>query len=65
MYKKLKNGRLKAVELPSGYQASGFITKIIDGKEVDIPLDELEIIPPKGGTSIVWPSRGQRQKAYS
>jgi hypothetical protein len=54
MYKKLKNGRLKHIDLPYGYQPKGFITKIIDGKEVDMPLEKLKIIPPQGGTGEVW-----------
>jgi hypothetical protein len=39
--------------LKRGYQPKACITKVIQGKPVEIPLSQLNIIPPKGGTAVV------------
>jgi hypothetical protein len=37
-----------------GYHGKGYITMNIQGKQVKIPVTQLKIIPPKGGTAAVW-----------
>jgi hypothetical protein len=43
--------------LKNGYQPKDYITKVIDGKTVQIPISQLNIIPPKGGTAVVRPKQ--------
>jgi hypothetical protein len=51
---------IKDMKFRFGYQPKGYITKIIGGKPVNIPIDRLNIIPPKGGTAAVYlPGRKQ------
>jgi hypothetical protein len=41
--------------LKNGYQPKDYIIKVIDGKPVQIPVSQLNITPPKGGTAAVRP----------
>jgi hypothetical protein len=44
-------------ELRKGYQPKGYIVKVIQGKQVKIPVSELKINPPKAGTAVITPER--------
>ncbi|MDR1905242.1 MAG: hypothetical protein LBQ88_23550 [Treponema sp.] len=37
----------------NGYTPKGYVTEVIKGQTVNIPVSELKIIPPKGGTAAV------------
>jgi hypothetical protein len=39
--------------LKNGYQPKACITKVIHGQAVEIPISQLNLIPPKGGTAVV------------
>jgi hypothetical protein len=43
--------------LRNGYQLKGYITRVINGNPVQIPVSRLDIIPPKGGTAAVRPKQ--------
>jgi hypothetical protein len=44
-------------ELRKGFAPKGYIVKEIQGKQVKIPVTQLKIIPPKGGTAAVTPKK--------
>jgi len=37
----------------NGYSGKGYITKVIAGKPVNIPISQIKIIPPTSGTGAV------------
>jgi hypothetical protein len=41
----------------NGYTPKGYVTQVVGGKTVNIPVSELKIIPPKGGTAAVTPKK--------
>jgi hypothetical protein len=40
-----------------GYTPKGYVTKVIEGKTVNIPVSQVTIIPPKSGTAAVTPKK--------
>jgi hypothetical protein len=36
-----------------GYTPKGYVTQVVQGKSVQIPVSKLKIIPPKSGTAAV------------
>jgi multidrug resistance efflux pump len=44
-------------ELREGYQPKGYITKVVQGQPVKIPVSQLKINPPQGGTAAVQPKK--------
>jgi hypothetical protein len=42
-----------------GYTPKGYVTQIINGKTVKIPVSELTLIPPTSGTAAVTPKKQQ------
>jgi hypothetical protein len=40
-----------------GYTPKGYVTQVVEGKTVNIPVSQLKIIPPKGGTAAVTPKK--------
>jgi hypothetical protein len=41
--------------MEQGYTPKGYVTRVVGGKPVTIPVSRLKIIPPKGGTAAVTP----------
>jgi hypothetical protein len=37
----------------NGYTPKGYVTQVIKGQTVNVPVSELKIIPPKAGTAAV------------
>jgi hypothetical protein len=44
-----------------GYTPSGFINVEINGKTERVPVSSVKLIPPKGGSAVVWPKAGQKE----
>jgi hypothetical protein len=44
-------------ELQKGFSPKGYIVQLVQGKQIKIPVAELKIIPPKGGTAAVSPKK--------
>jgi hypothetical protein len=40
-----------------GYTPRGYVTQVVKGQTVNIPVSELKINPPKGGTAAVTPKK--------
>jgi outer membrane lipoprotein-sorting protein len=40
-----------------GYTPKGYVTTVINGKTMNIPVSELKINPPKSGTAVVTPKK--------
>jgi hypothetical protein len=47
----------KSRRLQNGYQPKDYITKEIEGRTVQIPISQLNIIPPTAGTGAVTPKQ--------
>jgi hypothetical protein len=43
--------------LSKGYQPKGYITMVINGQTEKIPVSQLKINPPQGGTAAVTPKK--------
>jgi outer membrane lipoprotein-sorting protein len=41
----------------NGYSPKGYVTQVVKGRTVNIPVSELKINPPKAGTAAVTPKK--------
>ncbi|GHU64958.1 hypothetical protein FACS189447_03000 [Spirochaetia bacterium] len=43
--------------LQNGYTPKGYITQVVQGQTVQIPVSQVTIIPPTSGTAAVTPTK--------
>ncbi|GHV81566.1 hypothetical protein AGMMS49991_01240 [Spirochaetia bacterium] len=43
--------------LQNGYTPKGYVTQVVQGQTVQIPVSQITILPPKSGTAAVTPRK--------
>jgi len=43
--------------LQKGFQPKAYVTKVIQGQSVQIPLSQIKITPPTSGTGVITPKQ--------
>jgi hypothetical protein len=43
--------------LQNGYIPKGYVTQVVEGQTIQIPVSQVKIIPPTSGTAAVTPKK--------